>query len=93
MKVTDVKKVAVFGAGTMGPGLAQMFAASGYEVAMYSRKAETLDKAVAMVKANYETLIAHGAATQADADAFQPPTALGAPPATAATPASSEIPS
>jgi 3-hydroxybutyryl-CoA dehydrogenase len=69
VKVTDVKKVAVFGAGTMGPGLAQMFAASGYEVAMYSRKAETLDKAVAMVKANYETLIAHGAVTQADADA------------------------
>ena len=31
--------------------------------------------------------------TQADADAFEPPTALGAPPATAATPASSEIPS
>jgi 3-hydroxybutyryl-CoA dehydrogenase len=36
---------------------------------MYSRKAETLEKAVAMVKANYETLIAHGAATQARADA------------------------
>lgn len=69
MKVEDVKKVAVFGAGTMGPGVAQMFASAGYEVAMYSRKAETLEKAVVMVKANFATLIAHGAVTQAAADA------------------------
>jgi 3-hydroxybutyryl-CoA dehydrogenase len=68
MKVEDVKKIAVFGAGTMGPGLAQMFASAGYEVAMYSRKAETLDKALGMVRANFETLIAHGATTQAAAD-------------------------
>ena len=45
MKVADVKKVAVFGAGTMGPGLAQVFATAGYDVSMYSRKAETLEKA------------------------------------------------
>ena len=29
MKVKDVKKVAVFGAGTMGPGLALVFAMCG----------------------------------------------------------------
>jgi 3-hydroxybutyryl-CoA dehydrogenase len=69
VKVDDVKKVAVFGAGTMGPGLAQMFAAAGYEVALYSRKAETLEKAITMVRANFETIIEHGAASQADADA------------------------
>jgi len=68
VKVEDVKKVAVFGAGTMGPGVAQMFAGAGYDVAMYSRKAETLEKAVAMVKANFATLIEHGAVTQAAAD-------------------------
>ncbi|MCE5254957.1 MAG: 3-hydroxyacyl-CoA dehydrogenase family protein [Actinomycetia bacterium] len=63
MKVEDIKKVAVFGAGTMGPGVAQTFAAAGYAVAMYSRKAETLEKAMTMVRANFATLIAHGAAT------------------------------
>ena len=50
MNVNDVKKVAVFGAGTMGPGLALVFALGGYEVSLYSRKAETLDKAMAMVQ-------------------------------------------
>ncbi len=68
VRVDDVKKVAVFGAGTMGPGVAQLFAGAGYDVAMYSRKAETLEKAVAMVKANFTTLIEHGAVTQTAAD-------------------------
>ena len=63
-----MRKVAVFGAGTMGPGLAQMFAAAGYEVALYSRKAETLERAVAMVRANLATLIAHGTTTRSAAD-------------------------
>jgi 3-hydroxybutyryl-CoA dehydrogenase len=69
VKVEDIKKVAVFGAGTMGPGVAQLFAAAGYEAALYSRKAETLEKALAMVEANFATLIAHGTVTQAAADA------------------------
>ncbi|MGR9408092.1 3-hydroxyacyl-CoA dehydrogenase family protein [Rhizobium leguminosarum] len=38
-------KVAVLGAGTMGAGIAGVFAAQGYPVAVYSRSAETLDKA------------------------------------------------
>jgi len=66
--VEDVKRVAVFGAGTMGPGLAQMFAAGGYDVALYSRKAETLDKAMAMVRANLATIVEHGTLTQTAAD-------------------------
>ena len=60
MKVEDVKKVAVFGAGTMGPGLAQVFATAGYDVALYSRKAETLEKAMAVAKTNMETFVEHG---------------------------------
>jgi 3-hydroxybutyryl-CoA dehydrogenase len=69
VKVEDVKKVAVFGAGTMGPGVAQMFAAAGYDVALYSRKVETLEKAMTLVRANFATIIAHGTLTQAVADA------------------------
>lgn len=60
MKVEDVKKVAVFGAGTMGPGLAQVFATAGYDVALYSRKAETLEKAMSVAKTNMETFVEHG---------------------------------
>ena len=69
MKAEDIKKIAVFGAGTMGPGVAQMFASAGYDVALYSRKAETLDKAMKMVQANVATLVAHGTVTQGEVDA------------------------
>jgi 3-hydroxyacyl-CoA dehydrogenase len=40
VEVQDVTKVAIFGAGTMGPVLAQVFATAGYDVTMYSRKTE-----------------------------------------------------
>ncbi len=60
MKVGEVKKVAIFGAGTMGPGLAQVFATAGYAVSMYSRKAETLEKAVRVTKANLATFVESG---------------------------------
>lgn len=52
----------------MGPGIAQMFATAGYEVAMYSRKAETLERAITVVRANFDTLIIHGSITQSQAD-------------------------
>lgn len=57
MKTQDVKKVAVFGAGTMGPGLAQVFATSGYKVVMYSRRKETLETAVSVIKTNLQTFV------------------------------------
>ncbi len=68
MHVNDVKKVAVFGAGTMGPGLALVFALGGHEVSLYSRKVETLDKAVAMAYESLGTLVSHGTITSAAAD-------------------------
>jgi len=60
VKIEDVKKVAIFGAGTMGPGLAQVFATAGYDVIMYSRKAETLDKGMSVAKANLATFVECG---------------------------------
>jgi 3-hydroxybutyryl-CoA dehydrogenase len=68
MQVKDVKKVAVFGAGTMGPGLALVFSMAGHEVSLYSRKQETLDKAIAMAKDSLSTLVSHGTITMAAAD-------------------------
>ncbi|MFT4184389.1 MAG: 3-hydroxyacyl-CoA dehydrogenase family protein [Rhizobium sp.] len=44
-------KVAVLGAGTMGAGIAGVFAAQGYSVSVYSRSAQTLDKAKSRIVA------------------------------------------
>jgi len=60
VKVEEVKKVAIFGAGTMGPGLAQVFATAGYDVTMYSRRAETIEKAMRVTKANLSTFVEEG---------------------------------
>jgi 3-hydroxybutyryl-CoA dehydrogenase len=68
MQVKDVKKVAVFGAGTMGPGLALVFSLCGHETALYSRKQETLGKGMATAKDALATLVAHGSLSAADAD-------------------------
>ncbi|MDR3299840.1 MAG: 3-hydroxyacyl-CoA dehydrogenase family protein [Candidatus Accumulibacter sp.] len=67
MKLQDIKKIALFGAGTMGPGIAQVFALAGYEVAMYSRKKETLDSALSVVRANLGTFVGHGLLKTEDA--------------------------
>ena len=59
MKLDEIKKVAIIGAGTMGPGLAQVFATAGYDVSLYSRKVETLEKALSVVRANLGTFVEH----------------------------------
>lgn len=41
----DIKKIAVLGAGTMGPGIAQIFAMGGYKVTMWTRSQSTMEKA------------------------------------------------
>lgn len=41
----DTQRVAVIGAGTMGAGIAGVFAHAGYDVALYSRSEATLDLA------------------------------------------------
>ena len=54
-KVTDIKKIAVLGAGTMGPGIAQIFAMGGFEVLMWTRSEETREKAKATLHKSLET--------------------------------------
>ncbi len=55
MNIDSIKKVAVLGAGTMGPGIAQTFAMNGYDVSMYSRSEETLEGSRNVIKTNLET--------------------------------------
>ncbi|HET6262873.1 MAG TPA: 3-hydroxyacyl-CoA dehydrogenase NAD-binding domain-containing protein, partial [Chloroflexia bacterium] len=46
----EVHKVGVLGAGTMGNGIAQVFAASGYEVIMRDMGQLPLDRGVASIQ-------------------------------------------
>ena len=43
--MSTIKKILVVGAGTMGHGIAQSFAQEGFNVELYSRTAETLERA------------------------------------------------
>ena len=45
--LNDIKKIAVLGAGVMGPGIAQIYAMGGYEVTMWTRSEATREKAKA----------------------------------------------
>lgn len=56
----DFKKVFIVGAGTMGHGLAQAFAMGGYQVTMFSRTKQTLDRALALIKSSLNTMVGAG---------------------------------
>ena len=53
--LSDIKKIAVLGAGTMGPGIAQTYAMGGYEVTMWTRSESTREKAIESLKAQLDT--------------------------------------
>jgi len=59
MGVEDVKRVGVVGAGTMGHGIAQVFAQAGYPVALMSRRETTLRQALEGVKLNLMRFAEH----------------------------------
>src|SRR5512147_951520 len=52
----EISKVGVVGAGTMGNGIAQAFATSGYDVAMRDIKQEFVDRGMSTIKKSLERL-------------------------------------
>lgn len=58
--LADIKKIAVLGAGTMGPGIAQTYAMGGYQVTMWTRSESTREKALASLKAQLHTFEEEG---------------------------------
>ena len=66
--LADIKKIAVLGAGTMGPGIAQVYAMGGYEVVMWTRSEKTREKAEAALKTQLETFAAEGEIAEEDID-------------------------
>lgn len=69
MKFEDIKKIAVLGSGTMGPGIAQMYAIGGYDVAIYDIVPEALVKAKSLLRTNLDTFVEEELLTPAQADA------------------------
>lgn len=65
----SISNVTVIGAGTMGNGIAHIFAQSGYSVTLVDVAAAALDKAVATITNNLGRQVKKGTLTQEDADA------------------------
>ena len=66
MKLENIRKVAVLGAGTMGPGMAQTFAQGGYPVCVWSKFPEEHERALRVVRTNLETFVQHGMLRKAE---------------------------
>lgn len=57
---TNIRRVAVIGAGQMGPGIAQACAQAGYNVSVIARSTASLEKARAKVQANLNAMLPYG---------------------------------
>ncbi|MBI5368901.1 MAG: 3-hydroxybutyryl-CoA dehydrogenase [Planctomycetes bacterium] len=66
--MSDVKRVAVIGAGTMGNGIAQVFASSGCEVLLSDVKQEFLDRGLKSIRDSLERLVKKEKLTAAGRD-------------------------
>lgn len=62
----DIKNVAVIGAGTMGNGIAHVFAQSGFTVQLVDVNADQLKKALETIGKNLDRQITKGILTEAD---------------------------
>jgi len=66
MKIDDIKKVTVVGCGTMGNGIAQVFAQTGYNVNLVDIDQAYLDKAVATIGKSFDRMIKKEKITEDD---------------------------
>lgn len=53
----DIRKVAVIGGGTMGNGIAHVFAMNGFQVSLIETKQEFADRALAAITRNLERMV------------------------------------
>ena len=64
----EIRKVGVVGAGTMGNGIAQVFAVSGYDVVMRDLGPAQLDKGMSAIDKSLSKLTEKGKITEAERD-------------------------
>jgi 3-hydroxybutyryl-CoA dehydrogenase len=57
MNLDDIKKVTIIGSGTMGNGIAQVFALKGFDVNLVDIKQEFLDRAVATLTKSLDRMV------------------------------------
>ena len=69
MRLERIRRIGVAGAGTMGTGMAQVFAQSGFDVTWYNRSAAGMERGLAGVRRNERILIESGAVTAEEAGA------------------------
>jgi 3-hydroxybutyryl-CoA dehydrogenase len=65
----EIKKVGVVGAGTMGNGIAHVFAMSGYDVVLMDVEESFLDRAIAVITKNLDRMIKKEKISEADKEA------------------------
>ena len=64
-----MKNITVIGGGTMGNGIAHVFAQNGYEVILVDIKQEFLDKSLATIQKNLERQVNKGTLSETDSKA------------------------
>jgi 3-hydroxybutyryl-CoA dehydrogenase len=69
MRPMNIERVCVVGGGTMGNGIAHVFALNGYEVTLVEAKEELADKALATITKNLERQAAKGTISAAEKNA------------------------
>ena len=65
----EVSRICVVGGGTMGNGIAHVFAQKGFSVTLVEAKKELADKALATIAKNMDRQVAKGALSAQDKDA------------------------
>src|SRR2546428_12229220 len=68
MRVDDVKRIAVIGAGTMGAGIAQACAAAGFQVTMRDIEQRFVDGGFRRLKEPLQKRVGKGQMAQGDVD-------------------------
>src|SRR6478609_1646356 len=59
-----INKIGVNGAGSMGQGIAQVCASSGYEVLLHDADANAIERGIQNIGKNFDQAIARGKSTE-----------------------------
>ena len=70
VKYKDIQNISVIGAGLMGHGIAQVFAAQGYPVTLMDVRDELLSEAIEKVRSNLKLMAENGLVQNADIEEF-----------------------
>lgn len=66
MEAKDIRKITIVGAGFIGPGIAQVFAARGYNVCLVDIKEEILESAIKSIRSNLIIMADRGLGSTGD---------------------------